>query len=119
MRGHYTRILLAIVSLLSIVAPYTLYAQQQGQVIDLRDRPSYTDRDLADALFPGRGKQIGRDKEPTDLPPPHVALKVNFETNSANILPQYYADLDKLGRVLTVLYPKVHVLIAGYTDNVG
>jgi OOP family OmpA-OmpF porin len=49
-----------------------------------------------------------------------VALNVFFEFNSATVLKQYYADMDKLGQVLTQpQYSTYRARIEGHTDNVG
>lgn len=43
-----------------------------------------------------------------------------FEFNSATIRPEYYADLDKLGRVLTQpQYAEYRLEIEGHTDSIG
>lgn len=127
MRGHNIRIALVVVNILSIITvPFTLYAQQQ-QPIDFRERTSYTDMELVEAIFGSdkrltRSLTMQREKREADTPPlgPPVAIKVEFETNSATVKPEYYADLDKLGRGLTAQqFANGRILIAGHTDSVG
>ncbi len=119
---RYQRVIVwAMVSVLTTVTlPYILWAQEGERLTDFRNRDSYTDEELATALFP---LEMGTRQVNRDVSQPQqngVALKVFFETNSANIMPQYFPDLDKLGRVLTLLqYSETRLLIAGYTDNVG
>jgi outer membrane protein OmpA-like peptidoglycan-associated protein len=49
-----------------------------------------------------------------------VALKVLFETNSDSILPQYYSNLNELGKVLAQpQYATYRIQIQGHTDSVG
>jgi OOP family OmpA-OmpF porin len=49
-----------------------------------------------------------------------VALKVLFEHNSDEILPQYYANVDELGKVLAQSqYAAYRIQIEGHTDSVG
>jgi outer membrane protein OmpA-like peptidoglycan-associated protein len=98
-----------------IILPTILYAQEQRRPTDFRERDSYTDKELATELFPPLTRQIRREKSVGGVP-----LKVFFATNSANIIPEYLPELDKLGRVLTnPQYSEARLLIAGYTDNVG
>jgi OOP family OmpA-OmpF porin len=63
-----------------------------------------------------------REKREADTSPlgTPVAIQVVFETNSATVKPEYYADLDKLGRGLTAQqFANGCILIAGHTDSVG
>jgi len=46
-----------------------------------------------------------------------VALSVYFATNSDQISPKYYTELNKLGEALTQVSSTVE--IAGYTDSLG
>ena len=63
-----------------------------------------------------------RVETPSEEPPvtgrASVPLNFFFEPGSAKILPNYYSDLDKLGRVLTApQYRDYHISIEGHTDN--
>jgi OmpA-OmpF porin, OOP family len=54
-------------------------------------------------------------------PPPErlcVSLKVNFDTDSAEIKPGYYDEVNKVGEYMKK-YPTTTALIEGHTDNVG
>ena len=46
-----------------------------------------------------------------------VTLSVYFATNSDQIAPKYYTELNKLGEALTQVQATVEV--AGYTDSLG
>jgi outer membrane protein OmpA-like peptidoglycan-associated protein len=49
-----------------------------------------------------------------------VVIPVFFAVNSADVLPQYYTDLDKLGAQLSAPhYLDYSVKIEGHTDNRG
>jgi outer membrane protein OmpA-like peptidoglycan-associated protein len=122
MRRSYIIIALTLACLVAItVLPCSLQAQTGKQPKDFRGQ-SYTEDDLARALF-GEGESQMRTRGiapvQTSAPGP-VALNVFFEFNSATIRPEYYADLDKLGRVLTQpKYMEYHIKIDGHTDSVG
>lgn len=116
--------------LLTSVVPYTLTAQEQRSLTDFRGRSDYTEEDLAKSLFPevrsdmltrGIGPQQPPSPPPApNAPKPSVALNVFFEFNSDNVLPTYYPDIDKLGRVLSSpQYSSYRVQIEGHTDSVG
>jgi outer membrane protein OmpA-like peptidoglycan-associated protein len=114
-------IALAFVGLVSsLILPRTVYAQ--AGYTDFRDR-SYTVEELELALF-GQTRSIGRPSPQSPPSPanppagPTAALNVQFATNSAEILPQYRPDLDKLGQVLT-RHGQATIEIAGHTDSVG
>jgi outer membrane protein OmpA-like peptidoglycan-associated protein len=121
MRYSITRVPAFAGIVLSLILPCTVYAQ--GSYTDFRDR-SYTVEELELALF-GQTRSIGR-PSPQAPPPspahppvgPTAALNVQFATNSAEILPQYRLDLDKLGQVLT-RHGQATIEIAGHTDSVG
>jgi OOP family OmpA-OmpF porin len=54
-------------------------------------------------------------------PPPErlcMSLKVEFDTNSAEIKPTYYDEIDKVGEYMKK-YPTTTAVIEGHTDNVG
>lgn len=117
----------ALLSLLCTAAlVFTAYAQQEGQFTDFRGRSDYTVEELGKALFPDAGSEprtrgIGPQR-PQEAPPEGsaVALNVLFEFNSDKVLPEYYPDIEKLGKALTLpQYADYRVRIEGHTDNVG
>jgi outer membrane protein OmpA-like peptidoglycan-associated protein len=132
--GHLVQTL-ALFSLLSVgLMSHELTAQEEeAPLTDFRTRSSYTAEELGAALFPLaapstsiRTRGVGVAVRPPQAPPvgvfkkASVAIPVLFETNSAAILPQYYADLDKLGAQLTAPhYMEQRVQIEGHTDNRG
>jgi outer membrane protein OmpA-like peptidoglycan-associated protein len=127
MRQAQLTIGFALLSLLSTAAlVFTVYAQQGGQFTDFRGRSDYTVEELGKALFPEaasepRTRGIGPQR-PQQTPPEGsaVALNVLFEFNSDKVLPDYYPDIDKLGKALTLpQYADYRVRIEGHTDNVG
>jgi outer membrane protein OmpA-like peptidoglycan-associated protein len=94
---------------------------------DCREGDECTAADLVNALFPDKGKgpvvtrgagpQKGEASQPR---PTAVALKVQFETNSDAILPQYFAPLNELGKALAQHQDMVYrIQIQGHTDSVG
>jgi outer membrane protein OmpA-like peptidoglycan-associated protein len=116
--------------LIGAVVPLGLSAQEKRALTDFRGRTDYTDEDLAKSLFPEassdvrlRGIGPQQPTQATASPPaarPSVALNVFFEFNSDKILPEYYPDIDKLGRVLTQpQYNGFQVQIEGHTDSIG
>ena len=129
-RGYITPVLM-LLALLSIgVIPSGLIAQEEQQWTDLRTRSGYTAEELGAALFPSvappplrtRGVYIRPPQSPPAvlLKKASVVIPVLFKSNSAVILPQYYADLEKLGAQLTAPhYLEYHVQIEGHTDNRG
>lgn len=121
MRYSITRALAFAGIVLSLTLPCTVYAQ--AGYTDFRGR-AYTVEELELALF-GQTRSIGRPSpQAPPLSPAHppvgptAALNVQFATNSAEILPQYRLDLDKLGQVLT-RHGQATIEIAGHTDSVG
>ena len=127
-------VLAGVLSLLTFPA----VAGAEGKYTDFRGKSSYSSTDLEKALFPDSSPQSGpsvrmRGVEPSvqksfsQSPPPAVtpsstqaaiALNVSFATNSDKILPQYHADLDKLGEALS-RRPNASVQIEGHTDSRG
>jgi len=115
--------------------PGSLLAQEQEKYTDFRGR-AYTADDLGQALFPATKPQEAEPQVRTrgftpSLTPKvvlpsmspaktAVALNVFFKFNSVEVLHQYYADLDKLGQVLTQPeYNAYRIQIEGHTDNIG
>jgi outer membrane protein OmpA-like peptidoglycan-associated protein len=117
---RHALILALVVSWSLLTAPLHLYAQTADSFTDLRHR-AYTAADLAAALFPEAVLPMrGVGPRPPEPPPGRTAVTfdVNFEFNSATILPQHYSGLDKLGEVLAQ-HPQAAIEISGHTDNVG
>jgi outer membrane protein OmpA-like peptidoglycan-associated protein len=130
MRRSYLTPVLALIGLLFIaVIPNGLTAQEESQRTDFRTRSNYTAEELGTALFPSAAPSVltrGVFLRPPQSPPAvllkkaSVVIPVLFQLNSAVILPQYYADLDKLGAQLSAPhYWEYRVQIEGHTDNRG
>lgn len=127
MKRFYTTMAFLLASFVAIaVLPFVLEAQEGKQLTDFRDR-AYTEKDLADALFPEAEPQVrtrgikAQDQQiPKPTAKPSAALSVFFEFNSAVIRPEYHTDLDKLGHVLTQSqYAEKRLEIEGHTDGIG
>lgn len=118
-RGQYT-LMLAVLGLWSLtVLPLQGHAQSTQIMQDCREGSECTAADLAKALFPPQFRGLGPKKDESSKPAA-VALKVLFETNSDVILPQYYLNLNELGKVLAQpQYATYHIQIQGHTDSVG
>jgi outer membrane protein OmpA-like peptidoglycan-associated protein len=105
---------IALGAFVVFVLPHTPYAQQKEKYTDFRNR-QYSAEDLEQALIPAKTRgpvsKVSQEKNT-------VALNVFFETNSDQILPKYYEDLNKLGEVLT-RHPDYRFQIEGHTDSVG
>jgi outer membrane protein OmpA-like peptidoglycan-associated protein len=87
-------------------------------MIDLREQ-NLSPKEIGQVLFPGGMRGIPRPGTVPDVEK-SVALDVLFEFDSANILPEYHAQLDKLGIVLpTPQYSVYRIQIEGHTDNIG
>ena len=119
---------LALVLLLTMIGlPRLSYAQGAGGLADFRDKSSYSAEDLAQALFaepasPVRTRGMGQAKAPSSLPlsQPAVALNVLFAPNSDTLPATSYAEVDKLGTVLSwPQYTDYRIQLAGHTDNQG
>jgi len=129
MRRNLIAIPFVILGLLLLtVNPSSLQAQERGNFTDFRGRSGYTEEDLAKSLFPEKPadvqmRGIGPAKPqtaPTMAGKTSIALNVFFESNSDKILPAYYADMDKLGKVLTdPQYSAYRVEVEGHTDSIG
>lgn len=128
MYQYHIPIVFTLLSFLAVCLSPPLAAQEQRKLTDFRGNSSYTSEDLARSLFPDqestrRPRGIGQ--QPQVQPPPKVAvtsvaMNVFFETNSDVILPQYHADLDKLGQVVTSpQYAGYRIQIEGHTDSQG
>jgi outer membrane protein OmpA-like peptidoglycan-associated protein len=101
-------LMLAVLGLWSLtVWPLPGYAQR----IDCREGKECTEADLEWALF-RQPRGVGTKRE--------VTLKVLFEHNSDVILPQYYSNVDELGKVLAQpQYATYRIQIEGHTDSIG
>ena len=119
---------LALVLLLTMIGlPGLSYAQGAGGLTDFRDKSSYSADDLAQALFtepaaPIRTRGVGPAKAlpSLPLPQPSVAINVLFTPNSDTLPATSYAEVDKLGTVLSwPQYTDYRIQLAGHTDNQG
>lgn len=59
--------------------------------------------------------EVSRDGENINL---NLPGGVTFATNSAEIVPSFYAPLNSIATVLTQ-YPETRIVVNGYTDNTG
>lgn len=128
-RGHSAHVLVLFGLLCIGVIPPGLAAQEAPLRTDFRTRSSYTGEELGTALFPSVAPPVqtrGIFPLPPQSPPAvllkraSVTIPVLFVLNSGEILPQYYADLDKLGAQLSAPhYRGYRVQIEGHTDNRG
>ena len=124
---HMSGGLILVLLLTMIGLPRLSYAQGAGDLRDFRDKSSYSAEDLAQALFaepasPVRTRGVGPAKPllSSPLPQPAVALNVLFASNSATLPPASYAEVDKLGMVLSwPQYTDYRIQLAGHTDNLG
>jgi outer membrane protein OmpA-like peptidoglycan-associated protein len=107
--------------------PGLSYAQGAGGLTDFREKSSYSAEDLAQALFaepaaPVRTRGVGPAKAPSSLPLPQPAVTLNvlFAPNSDTLPATSYAEVDKLGTVLSwPQYADYRIQLAGHTDNQG
>jgi outer membrane protein OmpA-like peptidoglycan-associated protein len=119
-RGLTLVLLLTMLSLPGLSA-----AQGAGSLTDSQGKNS--PEDLARALFaepaaPVRTRGVGPVQSPQSmaLPKPVVTLNVLFAPNSATVPPTSYAEVDKLGTVLSwPQYLDYRIQIEGHTDNQG
>jgi outer membrane protein OmpA-like peptidoglycan-associated protein len=121
-QGHST-LILAVLGLWALtVLPLPEHAQGTHLMQDCREGRACTAAGLAKALFSQqpRTRSLGAQKEEWASHPAAVALQVRFKANSDAILPQDYAHLNELGKVLSQpQYATARVQIQGHTDNVG
>jgi OmpA-OmpF porin, OOP family len=123
--------MLGVLALLTLLAVPGPPAPSQAQEItgstDFRGRASYSAEDIAQALFPqetsaprtrGIGPPPTRPSMPTQRPA--VTLNVLFGSNSDVIPPASYAEIDKLGTLLSwPQYTDYRVQLEGHTDSQG
>jgi outer membrane protein OmpA-like peptidoglycan-associated protein len=128
MRGYHMMGGLALVLLLTMIGlPGLAYAQGAGGLTDFREKSSYSVEDLAQALFaepaaPVRTRGVGpaQTRPSLPLPQPAVTLNVLFASNSDTLPATSYAEVDKLGTVLSwPQYADYRIRLAGHTDNQG
>ena len=120
---------LALVLVFTMVGlPGVASAQGAGGLTDFRDKSSYSAEDLGQALFPEpaapvRTRGVGpvKPQQPSlALPQPAVTLNVLFPPNSDTLPSTSYAEVDKLGMVLSwPQYADYRIQLAGHTDNQG
>jgi len=96
-----------------------------GVKVDTDGCPIDSDKDgVPDYLdkCPGTPAGVKVDKDGCPMPVAKLCsptvLKIAFDTNKADIKPQYHGELKKVGDFL-IEYPKAKGAIEGYTDNVG
>jgi len=128
MRYYLILCFFAPVLLLTTVGlPALCCAQGIAGSLDFRERSSYSAEDLAQALFPketpaARVRSIGPPQALPSLPIPRpaVTLNVPFGSNSETVPSTSYAEIDKLGTVLSwPQYTDYRVRLEGHTDSLG
>ena len=124
-------LMLCVLALVSVLAMLGLQIPSQAQGIaestDFRGRVGYSAEDIAQALFPqetsaprtrGIGPPPTRPSMPTQRPA--VTLNVLFGSNSDVIPSTSYAEIDKLGTLLSwPQYTDYRVQLEGHTDSQG
>jgi outer membrane protein OmpA-like peptidoglycan-associated protein len=124
---HMLRGLALVLPLTMMSLPNSSYAQGAGGLTDFRERSAYSAEELAQALFaepasPVRTRGVGRAQSlpSLPLPQPAVTLNVLFAPNSSTLPSTSYAEVDKLGTVLSwPQYTDYRIQLAGHTDNQG
>ena len=122
--------MLCILTLMPLLAMLALPAPSQAQGIagstDFRGRVDYSVEDIAQALFPQetsapRTRGIGPPPRPSMAAPrPAVTLNVLFGSNSDAIPSASYAEIDKLGTLLSwPQYTDYRIQLEGHTDSQG
>ena len=124
-------LMLCVLALMPLLIILGLSAPSQAQEItgstDFRGRVDYSAEDIAQALFPqatsaphtrGIGPPPTRPSMPAQRPA--VTLNVLFGSNSDVIPPTSYAEIDKLGTILSwPQYTDYRVQLEGHTDSQG
>jgi outer membrane protein OmpA-like peptidoglycan-associated protein len=124
---HMIRGLILVLLLTILSLPGWSYAQGAGSLMDSRSTSSSSAEELARALFaePGaamRTRGVGPVQPPPSMaiPKPVVTLNVLFAPNSTTVPPASYAEVDKLGTVLSwPQYTDYRIQLEGHTDNQG
>ena len=128
MRRYPTLCILALVLVLAIMGfPAPSQAQETAGSTDFRGRVGYSLEDMAQALFPQetsapRTRGIGPPPTRPSMPAtrPAVTLNVLFGSNSDAIPPASYAEIDKLGTLLSwPQYADYRIQLEGHTDSQG
>jgi len=128
MRCYPRFCVLALVLLLAMIdLPALSPAQAIAGPTDFRGRSSYSAEDLAQALFPQetpavRTRGIGPPQASPSLPVSRavVTLNVLFGSNSEALPPTAYAEVDKLGTILSwPQYAAYRIQLEGHTDSQG
>src|SRR5215471_13834495 len=120
---------LALIPWLAMLGlPALSQAQESTGSTDFRGRVGYSAEDIAQALFPQetsgpRTRGIGpppTTRPSMSTPRPAVTLNVLFGSNSDVIPPASYAEIDKLGTLLSwPQYTDYRVQLEGHTDSQG
>ena len=123
--------MLCVLALMPLLAMLGLPAPSQAQELtgstDFRGRVGYSVEDIAQALFPQetsapRTRGIGPPpaRPSMSAPRPAVTLNVLFGSNSDAIPPASYAEIDKLGTLLSwPQYTDYRIQLEGHTDSQG
>jgi outer membrane protein OmpA-like peptidoglycan-associated protein len=132
MRWYPMLCVLALGVLLTMMGlPATAQAQDAGGPTDFRGRSGYSAEELAQALFPAaapaatpavRTRGVGPPQALPSLPTPRAAVTLNvlFGPNSEVIPTTSYAEIDKLGTVLSwPQYSEYRIQLEGHTDSQG
>jgi len=132
MRWDTTLCALALVMLLATLGlPATSQAQGTAGPTDFRTRSGYSVEELAQALFPEaapsttpvvRTRGMGAPQALPSLPVPRSAVTLNvlFPSNSEIIPATSYAEIDKLGTVLSwPQHTDYRIQLEGHTDSQG
>ena len=128
MRGYHMMGGLALVLLLTMIGlPGLAHAQSAGGLTDFREKSSYSAAELAQALFAEaapmiRTRGVAPAQSLPTLPVPRAAVTLNvlFPLRSETIPAASYAEIDKLGTVLSwPQYTDYRVQLEGHTDSQG
>ena len=123
--------MLCVLALMPLLAMLALPAPSQAQELtgstDFRGRVGYSVEDIAQALFPQetaapRTRGIGPPPTRPSMPAPRPAVTLNvlFGSNSDVVPPASYAEIDKLGTLLSwPQYTDYRIQLEGHTDSQG
>jgi OmpA-OmpF porin, OOP family len=117
--------LVLLLAMMGLPAPSR--AQETGGLTDFRGRSGYSAEELAQALFAEaapvvRTRGVAPAQSLPSLPVPRAAVTLNvlFPLRSETIPAASYAEIDKLGTVLSwPQYTDYRVQLEGHTDNQG
>jgi outer membrane protein OmpA-like peptidoglycan-associated protein len=128
MRSYPMLCVLALVLGLAMMGlPALSHAQGTAGSTDFRGRIGYSVEDLAQALFPQetsapRTRGIGSPQARPSVPAPRPAVTLNvlFGSNSDTIPSTSFAEIDKLGTLLSwPQYNDYRIQLEGHTDSQG